>query len=259
MAETQESTEMIKEGVAEKEVFEQDALIVTELLEDKLVLSDTDDIEFLGTPEQRQEMCASWVGYIGEIKNPDNTAVNPFFKQAGGKGGSLYSPLDEVLNNTRPVLSKHGFGLMQSPTYKDGMVSVKTVLVHKAGGAINFPALTIPISKKDAQGIIAGVTYARRGSLNPIVATHGETDDDGNMASGNTSTKTSKKTLTAAEKKLRDTQRKLVDLIVAKGGGDNKELMALVKKYEKDSNVNKIKDQKTLDELHKEILKMEEK
>jgi hypothetical protein len=144
-------------------------------LDDVLVLDDIEHVVIYGTNKQRSEMFKEWACYIGEVKNPENNATNPYF-------GSLYSPLDEVLNNSRPVLGKYGFGLFQAPTYKDGVVSIQTILSHKSGAFISFPLLSIPIAKKDAQGIIAGVTYARRGALNPQIGTHGENDDDGNEA-----------------------------------------------------------------------------
>lgn len=136
-----------------------------------------------GTAEQRELMFADWAGYIGKIKNPDTTADNIFLtqknKNSGGKA-ALYAPLDEVLNETRPVLAEFGFGVIQIPTSHKDTVSVQTILTHKSGAFISFPPLTMPVSPFSPQGIIAGITYARRGALNPILATHGENDDDGN-------------------------------------------------------------------------------
>ncbi len=157
----------------------------------ELKFEDSDDIIIYGDESQKIELYKDWAAFIGEIQNPENNAVNTFFKNANGKGAT-YAPLDEVLNTARPVLSKYGFGLFQSPKYKSGQASVKTILVHKSGCAINFPTFTIPIQKNDAQGVIAGVTYARRGVLNPILCTHGETDDDGNACSGKETKRESK-------------------------------------------------------------------
>ena len=144
-----------------------------------LEYEDEENVVVYGTEKQQEEMFKDWSSYIGEITNPGNTATNTFFKNASGKG-SQYAPLDEVLNNARPILAKWGFGIFQSPKYDNGHVAIKTILTHKSGGSINFPSLKIPVAKQDAQGIIAGITYARRGILNPILCTHGEIDDDGN-------------------------------------------------------------------------------
>lgn len=181
--------------------------------QDKLIYGNRDEIEVYGTEEQRTEMFKDFAAYTGEITNPDTSAANTFFKKADGKA-SLYAPLDEVLNTTRPVLSKHGFGIFQSPVAKTGQVTVKTLLVHKSGGSISFPALTLPIAKNDAQGVIAGITYARRAALNPILATHGETDDDGNEAAGNNKPTQSKKSDTkpVAPQNVIDKQKQIVAL-----------------------------------------------
>jgi len=202
-----------------------------------LKLGDKGEIEIVGTEEQRRKMFEDWAAYIGEVQNPDNNAINPFFK-------SMYAPLDEVLNKTRPVLSKYGFGLFQSPTVKTGQVSVKTVLSHKTGGLISFPSLTLPIAKNDAQGIIAGITYARRGSLNPILATHGEIDDDGNTVAGKVqplekdkskknspSARTSyNKTNESEEGSLSSIQKQIVDLCTQKieQGLDRNDLFSVI-------------------------------
>lgn len=158
--------------------FHKDELIGLPYIE-KLALKDSEDIEIYGSSEQRTEMFKDWSNYIGEIQNPINTAMNPAFVEKGGKL-IPYAPLDEVLNNARPVLSKYGFGIIQVPTAPAGKVSVKTILTHKSGGFMSFPSFSLQTVRADAQSVISSLTYARRGSLNPLLATHGETDDDGN-------------------------------------------------------------------------------
>jgi hypothetical protein len=142
------------------------------------IIEETENMSIFGCYHQRQEMFEDWAKYIGEVQNPNNTKQNLFLKNS-------YAPLDEVLNVTRPLLSKYGFGIMQFPKSDGTQVSVQTILTHKSGAMISFPKFTLTVAKADAQSIIAGVTYARRGSLNPILATHGENDDDGNIAAGN--------------------------------------------------------------------------
>ena len=136
------------------------------------------DLRIYGTEEQRAALMSAYAQYIGEVQNPKTTKPNPFTK-------SFYAPLDEVLNATRPVLSKYGLAVLQAPLNGDSNhVYVKTMLLHKSGGMIIFPAFGVMSTKGDAQSTIAALTYARRGALNPILATHGEADDDGNLASG---------------------------------------------------------------------------
>lgn len=208
--------------------------------DDCLILTNSEEIEICGSPKQRQTMFEAWANYIGEISNPDNTAINPFHK-------SKYAPLDEVLNTTRPILSKYGFGIMQSPTCKTNIVSVKTVLLHKCGGAINFPALSLPIAKNDAQGVIAGITYARRGALNPILGTHGETDDDGNTAAGKDNKKPSTKPATqksTTPQPVLDMQKSVVSLAkeLISGGTDRDVVNKTIKDNCKSENPNSVKD-----------------
>lgn len=136
-------------------------------------LKDDGDFHIKGLPSQLQEMFADWAKYIGEVQNPYTNAENAYLK-------NQYAPLDEVLNKTRPVLSKYGFGISQIPRAETGKVSVQTFITHKSGAYMMFPSFGVPIVKNDAQTIIAGITYARRGSSNSILATHGEKDEDGN-------------------------------------------------------------------------------
>ena len=46
--------------------------------------------------------------FQGEVKNPPNSANNPFFK-------SKYAPLDVVINTTKDVLAKYGISYIQMP------------------------------------------------------------------------------------------------------------------------------------------------
>lgn len=133
-------------------------------------------MEIIGTPKQRQEMFEAWAGFIGEVSNPLKTAANY------NKGN--YAPLNEVLDETRPLLSKYGFGLMQYPTVSDLNVSITTMLTFKNGACWTFPSLVMSAAKNDPQTVIATVTYGRRAALNAILAVYGENDDDGNAASG---------------------------------------------------------------------------
>lgn len=138
------------------------------------------NIRFYGTDEQRSAMWRDFVLYIGEVENPTTTKLNPFTQ-------SKYAPLDEVLNTTRPVLAKHNLGITQVPINgEDGFVYAQTILIHGDGGTMIYPPFGVPTVKRDAQGVIAALTYARRGAINPILATHGEADDDGNAAAGKT-------------------------------------------------------------------------
>jgi hypothetical protein len=133
----------------------------------------------IGNVEQRIAFCISWAKYMCEVENPKTTAVNPAFVERGGKP-ILYAPLDEVLNNARPVLGKYGLGFMQVPEVEAGKVSIQNIITHESGFIMGFPQFSLQAIKVDAQSTISLITYARRGSFNPIFGTHGEVDNDGN-------------------------------------------------------------------------------
>lgn len=112
----------------------------------------------------------------GEIENADKNAANPHFK-------SKYADLAEVLNTIRPVFSKHGLSLIQSPEFDGARVSVVTMLAHKEGGYITAQASCVP-AKTDAQGVGSATTYLRRYSAAAIAGIAQE-DDDGQSAAHN--------------------------------------------------------------------------
>lgn len=149
-----------------------------------LLLGLMDYTEIVGTYEMRKEMFAAWAQFVGEVVNPLKTAANY------NKGN--YAPLDQVLNEIRPKLAEHGFGLMQNPVVDGNKVTITTILTFQNGACIVFPPLSMNAAKDDPQTLIATVTYARRAALNAIFALYGENDDDGNAASGSGKKKAAK-------------------------------------------------------------------
>lgn len=118
-----------------------------------------------------------------EMRNPYNTANNPYFK-------SKYAPLPDILNVVRPVLAKYGLTLTQYPvTDEDGGVGVESMLLHKSGQYIQYDPYFLTPAKNDPQTAGGAITYARRYALNAVLGISGEEDDDGNGASGKKSGK----------------------------------------------------------------------
>ncbi len=112
-----------------------------------------------------------------ELKNPYNTADNPYFK-------SKYAPLPDILNAVRPVLAKNGVSIIQRPaTDESGNTGVETMLLHKTGQYIIFEPYFLKPSKIDPQTAGGAITYARRYALNAALGISGEEDDDANGAS----------------------------------------------------------------------------
>jgi len=136
------------------------------------------EVEFLGNAEQIQAMFRDWALYFQEVQNPVNGRENTFFK-------SKYAPMDVVLEATRPLMGKHGLTLIQIPTTHDGMVSIQSMVTHKEGAAMIFPAIDGKAAKPDIQGLGSAITYLRRYSASAICGVVGANeDDDGNDASG---------------------------------------------------------------------------
>jgi len=113
--------------------------------------------------------------FQGEVQNPKNTANNPYFN-------SKYAPLQEVLNIVRPLLTKHGLAIIQSPSGDGKNVSITTILSHESGEWIEFEPLILNPEKTTPQGIGSAITYGRRYSLSAALGIASE-DDDGNEAS----------------------------------------------------------------------------
>jgi len=107
-----------------------------------------------------------------EIKGALASSVNPFFK-------SNYADLDTVIKSCFPQLTKNGLSIIQgNDVCEKGSFYVTTMLLHESGQWIRSK-LKMPITKPDAQGVGATITYARRFSLSAMVGI-AQTDDDGN-------------------------------------------------------------------------------
>ena len=98
---------------------------------------------------------------------------NPFFI-------STYADLESVWGVARKPLADNGFSVAQTPC--KGGVHLITTIRHISGAWVrgSWPLNTV---KKDPQGFMASVTYARRGALASMLGIY-QTDDDGNEASG---------------------------------------------------------------------------
>lgn len=210
-----------------------------------LLLGLMDYTEIVGTYEMRKEMFAAWAQFVGEVVNPLKTAANY------NKGN--YAPLDQVLNEIRPKLAEHGFGLMQNPVVDGNKVTITTILTFQNGACIVFPPLSMNAAKDDPQTLIATVTYARRAALNAIFALYGENDDDGNAASGSGKKKSAK--VSGLDKK----KQEVVELCRQRiAEGINKDTIYNIIKENNNGNrqPNAIPDVVTCDKVIEEINKL---
>lgn len=223
-----------------------DCVRVAEPENTSLLLGSMDYTEIVGTYEMRKEMFAAWAQFVGEVVNPLKTAANY------NKGN--YAPLDQVLNEIRPKLAEHGFGLMQNPVVDGNKVTITTILTFQNGACIVFPPLSMNAAKDDPQTLIATVTYARRAALNAIFALYGENDDDGNAASGSGKKKAAK--VSELDKK----KQEVVELCRQRiAEGINKDTIYNIIKENNNGNrqPNAIPDVATCDKVIEEINKLQ--
>lgn len=129
------------------------------------------------TSESIKNISKALLQFQKEVKNPANTAYNPFHK-------SKYAPLNEILNDVRPLLGKNGLSVIQSPGGDGNNVEVTTFLLHESGEWIKSDPLVLRADKATAQGAGSAITYARRYALTAMLGISSEDDDDGNVASG---------------------------------------------------------------------------
>lgn len=115
-------------------------------------------------------------GFNSEVSKISKDSANPFHK-------NNYASLDNIIDEVRPILTKHGLNVMQFPKSDGQTVSVTTYLLHDSGEWIESEPLSMKPAKTDPQGIGSCITYARRYSLQAFLSLNTGEDDDGNGAS----------------------------------------------------------------------------
>jgi hypothetical protein len=110
-----------------------------------------------------------------EIKNPKNSSENPFYK-------SKYAPLNEILNDIRPLLAKHKLCLIQDVDNIDNKIIVRTMLMHSSGEWMEQAGIAGTIDKPTGAAVGSMVTYCRRYALNAMLNISGESEDDDGQA-----------------------------------------------------------------------------
>jgi len=106
-----------------------------------------------------------------ELEGAKKESTNPFFK-------SSYADLHAVIKSSFPYLSKNGLSVSQGNEIVKGAVVVTTTLLHSSGQWLRSK-IKLPLSKVDAQGVGAAVTYGRRYGLSAMVGI-AQYDDDAN-------------------------------------------------------------------------------
>ena len=106
-----------------------------------------------------------------ELEGAKKESTNPFFK-------SSYADLHAVIKSAFPYLSKYGLSVSQGNEIIPNAICVTTTLMHASGQWLRSK-VKLPLSKVDAQGVGAAITYGRRYGLSAIVGI-AQYDDDAN-------------------------------------------------------------------------------
>lgn len=126
--------------------------------------------------ESIKNIAPALVAFQEDVKRIDKDGVNPHFR-------STYTTLDNMIDETKPILQKHGLTVMQFPGGDGERVTIRTLILHKSGEWIESEALTLRPTKQDPQGIGSAITYGRRYSYAAALSLALGDDDDGNAAS----------------------------------------------------------------------------
>ncbi|MCH8517487.1 MAG: ERF family protein [Cyclobacteriaceae bacterium] len=126
--------------------------------------------------ESIANLAPALVAFGSEVTNPHNSVVNTFHK-------NKYAPLNEILNEVRPLLAKHGLTVSQLPASSGDNIGVTTIVLHTSGEYISDTiTMAVGTEKGKSAAQIAGsiITYLRRYSLAAALNIASEDDDDGN-------------------------------------------------------------------------------
>lgn len=94
--------------------------------------------------------------------------------------GNKYATLDSIVETVRPVLSANKLAVMQDVISGEGVMTVKTLLLHESGEWMESEGTTLRLQKVDPQSIGAAITYARRYDLSAFLSLNTGEDNDGN-------------------------------------------------------------------------------
>lgn len=122
------------------------------------------------------KIAAALVAFSGEVKSIAHDSTNPHFK-------SQYTSLDHMIDETKPLLTKHGLTVMQFPGGDGERITMRTMILHTSGEWIESEPLTLKAVKMDPQGAGSAITYARRYSYAAALSLSLGDDDDGNATS----------------------------------------------------------------------------
>ena len=121
-------------------------------------------------------MAGALVAALGEMSEVPKT-----HKAKAGSYEYTYADLSDAFGVARPVLARHGLGVVQDVSVDDDRVRVTTILVHGSGEKMMFGPVGLPTGGTP-QAVGSAVTYARRYGLLAALGIAADDDDDGQKA-----------------------------------------------------------------------------
>lgn len=109
----------------------------------------------------------------GALDNAKKESKNPYYN-------SKYADLATCLDALKKPMADNGLSVSQHCSFDGSNVSCVSILGHSSGQMM-VSTLTVPVTKKDAQGVGMAITYARRYAMSSIVGL-AQADDDGEGA-----------------------------------------------------------------------------
>lgn len=126
--------------------------------------------------ESINKLAIALVKAQSEITSISKDSENTHFK-------SKYATLNNIIDETRPILAKNGLAILQMPGGDGENVIMKTMILHESGEWMETEPLVMRPVKNDPQGMGSCITYARRYSYSALLSISTEEDDDGNASS----------------------------------------------------------------------------
>lgn len=131
--------------------------------------------------DERDKIAPALVAALGEMPTVPKGEKADIPMKSGGKFSYSYADLAGYLAAVRPILAKHGLGVLQPATNNNGTPQVTTIVLHISGQYLSS-TLTLRTNGTDAQAVGSAITYARRYALGAILGIATD-DDDGAAAS----------------------------------------------------------------------------
>jgi len=128
--------------------------------------------------ESKPTLIDALVKAQSEMSHAAFDQTNPAFKNA--KFASLKSVIDAV----KPALNANGIAFVQKSVPMEAGIAVETVF-YGHGEELATGPVPVPIDRENAHGFGSALTYAKRYSLAMACGVASDSDDDGNVATQN--------------------------------------------------------------------------